>query len=103
MRYITKRNKDSNTILFPSFTQRHQLVHHTVPDYTVSLPMNRNATCSGTVGTVKRPGINARPVWHMTVRLAFVCGPIKYPNVETKVSATRKYNTIWKQCEKKNN
>lgn len=55
------------------------------PDCMASLPTRPNATCSGIAGTVKRPDTNARPVWPTIVRLASVCGPIRFQNAEMKV------------------
>lgn len=65
--------------------QNQQFQPHIVPDCTVSLPMKINATFSGTVGMVKPAATNALPDWPTIVKLASVCGPIKYLNAETKV------------------
>lgn len=54
--------------------------------------MKTNAMYSGTVGTVRHPDTNVRPVWPTIVKLVFACGPIKYRNAETKASSIKLIN-----------
>lgn len=79
-------HKIIKTVLyFLLFFQNHQSLLLIALVCTVSSLMRLNAMSSGTVGMVKLLVTNVLPVLHTTEKPVYVCGLIKFQNVNTKV------------------